>query len=180
MLLKTKRLLLKEIVLHDLEDIHALHSLPETDEFNTLGIPDSVEVTQQIMSEWILLAGQTPREKYVFRIEKEDDHAFVGLFGLNIGKEKFKNAEIWYKLHPKHWQQGYATEVVLRILDLCFNDLKLHRIEAGCATQNIGSIKVLEKSGFRREGQKRKILPIRGQWVDNYFYAILEEDFLEK
>lgn len=37
---------------------------------------------------------------------------------------------------------------------------------------------ILEKVGMIREGRKRKKLPIRGEWVDNYFYAILEEDFL--
>ncbi len=60
-----------------------------------------------------------------------------------------------------------------------FNDLKLHRIEAGCAVENIASSKVLEKVGMTKEGIKRKILPIRGEWKDNYFYAILEEDFLK-
>jgi len=52
----------------------------------------------------------------------------------------------------------------------------LHRIEAGVATQNLNSIKLLEKVGMTREGMYRKILPIRGEWVDNYSYAILEED----
>jgi [ribosomal protein S5]-alanine N-acetyltransferase len=58
--------------------------------------------------------------------------------------------------------------------------LRLHRIEAGCAVENIPSIKVLEKAGMTREGLKRKKLPIRGEWKDNYFYAILEEDFCAK
>ena len=50
-------------------------------------------------------------------------------------------------------------------------------MEAGCAVENIASSKVLEKVGMTREGMKRKKLPIRGQWKDNYFYGILEEDF---
>jgi len=44
------------------------------------------------------------------------------------------------------------------------------------ATQNLNSIKLLEKVGMTREGMHRKILPIRGGWIDNYSYAILEED----
>ncbi|MDR1201453.1 MAG: GNAT family N-acetyltransferase [Tannerellaceae bacterium] len=48
--------------------------------------------------------------------------------------------------------------------------------EAGVATENIRSIKVLEKSGMIREGLRRKILPIRGEWKDNYHYAIVEND----
>jgi len=56
-------------------------------------------------------------------------------------------------------------------------ELQLHRIEAGCSVDNIASSKVLEKVGMTREGMKRKKLPIRGEWKDNYFYAILEDDF---
>ena len=37
-------------------------------------------------------------------------------------------------------------------------------------------IKLLEKIGMTREGMHRKVLPIRGEWVDHYSYAILEED----
>jgi RimJ/RimL family protein N-acetyltransferase len=57
-----------------------------------------------------------------------------------------------------------------------FESLHLHRIEAGTATENINSIRVLEKIGMTREGRRRKILPIRGEWYDNYHYAILEDD----
>jgi ribosomal-protein-alanine N-acetyltransferase len=62
-------------------------------------------------------------------------------------------------------------------LEFGFIDLKLHRIEAGCAVENIASTKTLEKVGFVREGMKRKKLPIRGEWKDNYVYGILEEEF---
>ena len=52
----------------------------------------------------------------------------------------------------------------------------LHKVEAGVATENKKSVKVLEKTGMTREGLRRKILPIRGEWKDNYHYAIVEDD----
>lgn len=94
-----------------------------------------------------------------------------------LGKANFKNAEVWHKILPEHWQQGFATEALTQLLNFGFTDLRLHRIEAGCAVENSASIKVLEKVGMTREGCKRKVLPIRGNWVDNYFYAILDTDF---
>jgi ribosomal-protein-alanine N-acetyltransferase len=66
------------------------------------------------------------------------------------------------------------------VLDFCFYQLKLHRITAGCATENIASAKVIEKSEFLREGHGRKILPIRERWFDNFEYANLEEDYFKK
>ena len=49
----TDRLTLKELSLADLEVIHQLHSLPEMDEFNTLGIPANIQVTELLLNEWI-------------------------------------------------------------------------------------------------------------------------------
>ena len=81
-----------------------------------------------------------------------------------------------YSLLPDYWGQGYATEAVRGLIGYAFEELGLHRLEAGVATGNLASIRVLEKAGMTREGLKRKILPIRGTWVDNFHYAILDED----
>ena len=77
---------------------------------------------------------------------------------------------------PTHWGQGYATETAKMLIKIGFDVFHLHKIEAGVATENIRSIRVLEKSGMTREGLRRKILPIRGEWKDNYHYAIVEDD----
>lgn len=57
-----------------------------------------------------------------------------------------------------------------------FDKFHLHKVEAGVATENIKSVRILEKCGMTREGLRRKILPIRGEWIDNYHYAIVEDD----
>ena len=96
---------------------------------------------------------------------------------LNLGRPKYKKGEIWYKIHPNFWNKGYATEALMGLLHFAFNNLGMHRIEAGCAVENFASIKVLEKVGMTREGRKRKVLPLKMGWSDNFEYAILEEDF---
>lgn len=174
--LRTERLKLREVSFYDLEAIHQMHSLPVIDQYNTLGIPDCIGTTKQLVLEWMSAQSELPRKKYVFCIEN-DDSAFVGLIGLNIGKPAYRNAEVWFKLQPTSWNQGYATEAVNRVIDFSFTDLELHRIEAGCAVENIASRRVLEKVGMIKEGHCRKLLPIRGAWVDNFEFAILETDF---
>lgn len=176
--LLSQRMLLREVVPTDLNQIHHLNLLPEVDRYNTLGLPTDITVTTKIVNDSISQQLLSPRVKYVFYLETTSKD-FVGTAGINMGKPKFKNAEFWYKLHPDHWNKGYATEVVQTLLAFCFNELKLHRITAGCATQNTASIKVLEKCGFIKEAHHRKILPIRGEWVDNYEFAILEEDYFK-
>ncbi|MFM9946021.1 MAG: GNAT family N-acetyltransferase [Bacteroidia bacterium] len=174
--IKTERLKLREASLSDLEKVQELNSLPETDKYNTLGIPGSIDQTKELMLPWIDSQRDEPRKKFVLCIENKEKE-FVGLIGINLGEHKYSRAEIWYKILPQFWNKGYASEVVNSVLSFCFTELKLHRVEAGCATENIASARVLEKCGFTKEGLCRKILPIRGQWVDNYEYAILEEDY---
>jgi [ribosomal protein S5]-alanine N-acetyltransferase len=177
-MLKTIRLALREVTADDAPAIHVLHSLPETDRYNTSGIPQSLQTTESLVAEWCAAQAESPRKRYVYFIQGPGEQ-FMGLMGITMGKPHYRNAEIWYKLHPQHWNQGFATEALKGVLRFCFLELGLHRVEAGCAVENVASIKVLEKTGFIREGRKRKILPIRGEWVDNFVYAILETDFME-
>lgn len=174
--LVSHRLKLRLIQFTDLEAMHELHSLPEVDHFNTLGIPESMAITSKIISPQIEAHDQDEILSYTFAIEELETGLFIGLFGLNLGSKKYNNAEIWYKLNPTHWNKGYATEAVKCVLRFCFETLKLHRVSAGCAIENIGSIRVLEKAGMTREGHARKTLPLKTGWSDNYEYAILETD----
>ena len=174
---RTQRLLITELSLDYLNEIHELHSLPEVDEFNTLGIPETIQVSKDLISNWLEMQEANPRISYIFCIRLVETNEFTGLIALSLGKLKYKIAEVWYKTHPKYWENGYTTEALLEVLKFGFLTLKLHRIEAGCAVDNLASIKVLEKVGMSKEGTKRKILPIRGRWVDNYLYSILENEF---
>ena len=177
MKLRSERLLITDLSLAYLNEIHQLHSLPEVDEFNTLGIPASIQVTKELILDWLEQKDAKPRLSYVFCIKLIETNQFIGLIGLKIGKLNYRTAETWFKLHPDFWNKGYTSEALQEILKLAFHKLKLHRVEAGCAVGNIASIRVLEKAGMTREGMKRQILPIRGKWVDNYFYSILEQEF---
>lgn len=173
----TERLIIREVSQLDVENVHQLHLLPETDQFNTLGIPESKLVTSELAKKWIDEQNLDPQPSFVFCIQLKELKQFVGLIGINLGKSNFRNAEVWYKIHVDHWNKGYTTEALVCVLKFGFVNLKLHRIEAGCAVENVASIRVLEKVGMIREGMKRKNLPIRGEWQDSYIYSVLEEEF---
>lgn len=175
-ILKTERLILRPITLLDLDYIHELHSLKETDEFNTLGIPEDIEETKLLLEKWVFENNKVLPTNFSFVVGLNTGNHSIGLIGINLGKVKYKNAEVWFKFHNDHWNKGYGTESLNEILRFGFNNLNLHRIEAGCAVGNIGSIKVLEKAGMIREAHTRKLLPLKSGWSDNYGYAILSTD----
>lgn len=172
----TDRTKLRLIELSDLEAIHNLHSLPEVDEFNTLGIPESIAETRSVIEPLVLESKSTVKTNYTFTIEDRQSKEFIGLFGLKLSSNKYKKGEDWYKYHSDHWNKGFATEVLVAMIDFSFNMLNLHRIQAGCAVDNIGSIKVLEKVGMIRDGRGRQILPLKSGWSGNFEYSILETD----
>lgn len=174
--LESERLKLNEVTWNDIEDIHNLYSFPEVDEYNTLGIPKNIEETKEIVRPIIDDQKIEVRKSYFWKIVKKGSDEFIGIAGMTLSANKFKLGEIYYKLFPSQWGHGYATEVSKVLIKSGFDDFHLHKIEAGVATENIRSIRVLEKSGMTREGLRRKILPIRGEWKDNYHYAIVEDD----
>lgn len=172
----TERLLLREITWNDLEDIHRLHSEPKVDEFNTLGIPKDLNETRELMRPDIEIEKKDPQSRYTWRVILANTGDFIGLAGMTLSNDKFRLGEIYYKLLPEHWGKGYATEVTKSLIVAGFENFQLHKVEAGVATDNERSIRVLEKVGMIREGLRRKVLPIRGEWKDNYHYAIVEDD----
>jgi len=159
-----------------MEAIHVLQSLPEVDRHNTLGIPKNFDETKKVMTPLILDNQKEEVEYYTFAVVQNSNDKFVGLIALMLGSKKYNSAEVWFKLHPDIWGKGYATEALNKLLDFGFYTLKLHRIEAGCAVDNIASVKVLEKVGMHPEGMRRKTLSLKSGWSDNYEYAILETD----
>ncbi|SFR51969.1 Protein N-acetyltransferase, RimJ/RimL family [Robiginitalea myxolifaciens] len=173
--LKSPRLSISPLEFSDLEDVHQLHLLPETDKYNTLGIPESLEQTEQIVTAWVK-ENETPDDNRTFKIHLRSDAAFIGLIALAMGKPKFRSAEVWLKLHPNHWNQGYATEALKTLIAFGFETLDLHRIEAGCAVDNVGSAQVLLKAGMQQEGTKRSVLPLKSGWSDAHIFAIIRED----
>lgn len=172
----TSRTRLRPITVKDLEFIHRLHSYPEVAQYNTLEIPKSKQDTRALITSWIKEGNLRPIVNYTLAIEYSEMEQTIGLFGLKLGHPKYRRAEVWYKILPSYWNQGFATEVLLKIIAFGFQELQLHRIEAGCAIDNIASIKVLEKVGMQREAHRRQILPLQSGWSDNYEYALLAKD----
>jgi ribosomal-protein-alanine N-acetyltransferase len=172
----TTRLILIESDWVHTEYIHKLHSYPEVDEFNTLGIPKSIDETEKVMRAAIEDKKNAVRTQISWTIFLKSTNEFIGAAGMHLSADKFKLGEIYYKLLPAFWGNGYATEIAKGLIKFGFEKMNLHKVEAGVQTENIRSIRVLEKAGMTREGLRRKILPIRGEWKDNYLYGIVEDD----
>ncbi len=84
----------------------------------------------------------------------KDCGRFVGGCALlHSGLDTSRDVEVGYRLHREFWGLGYATELTRALLSYGFGALALERIVAFTRPENVGSIRVLEKAGLRKEGR---------------------------
>jgi [ribosomal protein S5]-alanine N-acetyltransferase len=111
---------------------------------------------------------------FVFR--KSDNVLVGGLTLANIRRGCAQAGNLGYWMGAAYSRQGYMTAAVKLVVPFAFETLRLHRVEAACIPANAASIRLLEKTGFRREGFAREYLCIDGAWQDHLLYARLKHD----
>jgi RimJ/RimL family protein N-acetyltransferase len=88
-----------------------------------------------------------------------------------------RRAEIGYVINRSHWGQGLMTEALEAMIDFAFGRLKLHRIEVDTDPENTGSMRLMDKLGFRREGLFRERWYVHGKWHDSQMLALLKAEW---
>ena len=121
-----------------------------------------------------------PRMRYEFAVELKCESRVIGYCDLIIREPiECEMAYSGFRYIQQYWGHGYGTEAELAILKFGFEELGLLRVSMICEPENIGSWRLMEKCGMRREGHE-----ILGVWsskrkkrVDQYHYAILKEEW---
>ena len=114
---------------------------------------------------------------YAFLIFRNEDNAMVGGLTLaNIRRGVAQAGSIGYWVGERFARKGYMTAAVRALIPYSFATLRLHRLEAACIPNNMASVRLLEKTGFKREGYARGYLCINGIWQDHLLYARLKDD----
>lgn len=111
-----------------------------------------------------------------FLFQRDGGQLLGGVTISNIRYGVAQMASFGYWLGQPHIGQGYMTEGLNRLVTYLFDDMYLHRIEAACIPNNMGSRRLLEKLGFREEGHVKQYLKINGKWCDHVLYGLLRED----
>jgi len=91
----------------------------------------------------------------------------------NIQKHNYRS-EIGYVLNPQHWHKGIMKETINKVLEYGFNSMGLHSIEARLRPGNMGSIAVLESTGFVKEGYLKQDCYYNGNFFDTLIYSRLQ------
>lgn len=101
----------------------------------------------------------------------------IGSAGYHTWWRDHDRAEIGYWLNDdRNRRQGYMNELMPFLLDYGFNKMHLHRIEAKTAQDNVASIALLEKYGFKKEATIHGHYKMPdGSYEDDYMYYLLKK-----
>ena len=85
-------------------------------------------------------------------VVKKSDSQVIGDIGFKGKPNADKQVEVGYGFLKKHWNRGYATEAVKAIMQWAFATGKVETIIAETHSDNLGSMRVLEKLNMKRVG----------------------------
>jgi ribosomal-protein-alanine N-acetyltransferase len=102
----------------------------------------------------------------------------ITLDGITRGA--FQSCGMGYWVAERHNGQGLATLAVAEMVRRAFDDLGLHRVEAGTLVHNARSQRVLEKNGFERYGLAPQLVHIDGRWQDHVMFQRVNAAWTER
>jgi ribosomal-protein-alanine N-acetyltransferase len=145
-ILTTKRLLLREIEPKDFNDLFRMNRDPEIMKYVGNG---SIRTREQIENEMEMLMSHYIRKPGlgIWATLLKEKNIFLGASGL-VYYDNTPEIEIGYRLLKERWNQGYATEASLGLLDYGFNTLGLKKIVSSAHPENLASRRVMEKIGM--------------------------------
>lgn len=174
--IQTERLTLKRYTPDDAESVATLAGAKQVYD-TTLNIPYPYNNEDAI--EWLkshdknFENGASVQLKIVSR---ENIIQHIGGIGLELNHE-YDSAELGYWIAVPFWNNGYATEASLAMLQYGFETLKLNRIHAHHFANNPASGKVMIKIGMSYEGTLKQHIKKDGKYIDTCMYGILKSDY---
>ncbi|KQT61294.1 MULTISPECIES: GNAT family N-acetyltransferase [unclassified Aureimonas] len=137
------------------------------------------ELSRRAFRQRLLRYRQDARERSAYTLFLFEAATGTLLGGITVGQIRrgvAQSCTLGYWMGEVHAGSGWMYRAVEALKPFIFEVEGLHRIEAACLPSNERSIRLLEKSGFRREGYLRNYLKIAGHWEDHHLYSHLAED----
>src|SRR5919107_3868931 len=177
--IESERLVLRRFKESDLAPFMAYRNDPEVAKYQIWDYCDKQEATAFIREMESARPG-VPGEWFQFAIESKETGTLVGDCALQVDGQEPYRAEIGFTLAREHQGKGFASEAVSCLLDFAFASLELHRIFAIADCRNKPSWRLLERVGMRQEGHFLENVWFKGEWSDEYLYAVLKDEWLDR
>ncbi|MBL5964234.1 GNAT family N-acetyltransferase [Lelliottia amnigena] len=110
--------------------------------------------------------------QHTFVIRAHDDDTPLGDIGLQVSTQFREEADIGYTVIPQAQGRGIASEALRAVCDYAFNLVGVKAVNAYVLADNVGSVRVLEKTGFVRTQVLEKAYEIDGVKFDDWVYRL--------
>lgn len=167
---------LRDLMLSDVKGYFEMMSDPEAVKYlSDEDIPKTLEEAEHEVKFW---GGLFYRKLSVFwSLADSKTDEFMGTIGYNSWNPHNRRGEISYDLMSKHWRKGIMLKALNSALAFGFKEMNLYRIEARTMIDNIPSISLLEKVGFKKEGVMRGYRVIRSEPTDIIMFSLIKPEY---
>lgn len=169
-------LTLRRIGPEDARDLYEIYSRPEVARYDFWDPWEPDDVETHIRSQYEIRVGD-PGVPLVLGVVLTDVKKLIGDCQITINSIDFRQAEIGFCFNPDYGGRGYATSAVNACLGFAFLELDMHRVIASVDVRNQRSWRLMERLGMRREAHFIHASLIKNEWVDDYLYALLDEEW---
>lgn len=167
--IKVENLLLRFNKFRDIKDIYEIYSEKDVCKYSDILVYDSINDARYYFSNNI--------KKYIknccysFMVEDININKVIGTVSITQCSYNYKIVQIGYSFNKNYHKKGYATKAVNAFVEFCFEKLNTERVEAMVLVDNMPSIKLLEKLGFKNEGLLKKGGMLDGKAKDVFMFA---------
>ena len=170
--------MIRRFTIADAEAFARYRSIPEVARYQSWEAPYSLDRARSFVG-W--MESHYPDERgewYQLAIATRDDPGtLIGDCAFQARAAEPLIADIGYSLDPAVQGNGYGTEAITELVRYLFEDRTKHKVCADCDIRNEPSWKLLERVGFRREGEMHEAFWDGDGWASEYLYGMLASDW---
>lgn len=172
---ETPRLTVRRFSPGDLADAFEILSDPEVAKYEFWDVYDLDNTREDLEIQGAVIPG-TCGVWNEFAVELKDGGKVIGNISFKMADPVQLQAEIGFHFNRAFHGRGYGKEATAGLIEYLWS-LGAHRIWAVADTRNENSWRMMEKLGMRREGTLIHNCFVKGEWCDEYLYALLEKDW---
>ncbi len=174
--LKTKRLILRELKIEDLEDFSKVGNDKEISYFsNYIPYPLTGDKAKKVAEKIIEGARKKKRDHYELAILLKKGKKLIGMVNIYSLNYKDKKAKIGYWIGKHYRRKGYAFEASKSMIEFAFSNLNLNKITGNTLAENKASNNLLKKLGFKKMGIAKKDRFVDGKFMDCNIWEKISE-----
>ena len=176
-LLTTPRLTLRKFTRADLQGFILYRNQPEVARYQSWESYNEADA-EAFYAQQEPLEFNTDESWFQIAVVRSEDQQLLGDVAVHFFDEG-KQAELGMTFDERHQRQGFAFESLKGVINLLFTQLDKHRLVATIDARNVAAAGLLEKLGFRREAHFHQNIYFKGEWGDEYAYALLRSEWKE-